>query len=67
MGNAAPKHEHQDAEIGGAGLSSSQTAEYTHDMLDSLRKIAKRHRQDLLARLLEAAAIEAKRLASESS
>ena len=62
MGNAAHRIENQMAEIGRAGLTSSQTARYTRDLLDSLGKIATQQRQDMLARLLEVAAIEARRI-----
>ena len=67
MGKATTARANQSAEMGPKQLSSSQTAEYTQDMLDSLRKIAERQRHDMLARLLEAAAIEAGRLAGRTS
>jgi hypothetical protein len=41
-------------------LSPAETAEYTSDMLESLRKIAVRQGQSLLAHLLELAALEAR-------
>ena len=44
-------------------VTGVQSARYTHDMLDTLSRIALRHEQVVLARLLEAAASEAGRLA----
>ena len=44
-------------------ITGIQIARYTHDMLDTLSRIALRHEQVVLARLLEAAAGEAGRLA----
>lgn len=43
-------------------MTPVQTARYTRELLDSLRKIAVRQDQLVLAGLLEAAAREAKRL-----
>lgn len=63
MGSAAHQLKNQDAQMGIEGLTSSQTAEYTQDMLDSLKKIAVRQQQAMLATLLEAASIEAGRIA----
>jgi hypothetical protein len=63
MGSAAHKAEGQGSQMGMEGLTSSQTAEYTQDMLDSLKKIAVQQRQAMLVRLLEAASIEAGRIA----
>lgn len=40
--------------------SPAETARYTQEMLESLRGIALKHRQDLLAHLLKLAAVEAK-------
>jgi hypothetical protein len=40
--------------------SPAETARYTQEMLESLRSIALKHRQALLAHLLELAAVEAK-------
>ena len=45
-----------------AGLTPVETARYTKELLDSLRGIALRQEQLVLASLLEAAAREAKRL-----
>jgi len=66
MGTAAQKIDLHAPQMGADGLTSSQTAQYTHDLLDSLGKIAARQHQDMLVRLLEAAAIEAGRLAARS-
>lgn len=43
-----------------SGFSPSETARYTMEMLESLRRIAVQQRQGLLAHLLELAAVEAK-------
>ncbi|MDE2629961.1 MAG: hypothetical protein KGM97_03120 [Alphaproteobacteria bacterium] len=43
-------------------MAPAQTALYTRDTLESLRKIALQQKQILLAHLLELAAIEAKSL-----
>jgi len=43
-----------------AALSPAQTAQYTKDMLESLRKMALAQGQALLAHFLELAALEAK-------
>ena len=40
----------------------AETAQYTKDMLESLKKIAMQQRQLLLAHLLDLAAVEAKSL-----
>jgi hypothetical protein len=58
-------HEVDVTKLGVEPLTSRQTAQYTRDLIDSLRKIAERQHQDMLARLLEAAAIEAARLAEQ--
>jgi hypothetical protein len=42
------------------GFSPTETARYTFDMLESLRKLALNQRQSLLAHLLSLAAMEAK-------
>lgn len=44
-------------------LTPSETARYTRDLIESLRKIASQQGHSLLAYLLELAAIEAKALA----
>ena len=44
-------------------LSPAETARYTRDLIESLRKIAVRQGQSLLAHLLGLAAMEAKALA----
>jgi hypothetical protein len=67
MGTAAQKIAFQSPQMGTDGLTSSQTAQYTHDLLDSLGKIAACQKQPMLARLLEAAAIEAGRLAGQDA
>jgi len=41
-------------------MSPQETASYTRDMLESLRKIAIQQNQGLLAHLLELAAVEAR-------
>ena len=67
MGSAVQKASRQDAQMGTESLTSSQTAGYTQDMLDSLKKIAANQRHDMLVRLLEAASIEAGRIAGRES
>jgi hypothetical protein len=67
MESAVQKVQDQDAQMGSEGLTSSQTAEYTQDMLDSLKKIAVRQHQAMLAKLLEAASIEAGRIAGREN
>ena len=44
-------------------MGPAETAQYTKDTLESLRKIALHQRQFLLAHLLELAVVEAKALA----
>jgi hypothetical protein len=65
MGRAV--HKLEAAEMGTDALTSSQTAGYTQDMLDSLKKIAANQQQDMLVRLLEAASIEAGRIAKREN
>jgi hypothetical protein len=43
-----------------ASMGPKETAAYTKEMLDSLRRIALQQNQHLLAHLLELAALEAK-------
>lgn len=50
-------------EVGSIAPSSSQTAQYTRELIDSLRKMAKGQREEMLAILLEAASMEAGRIA----
>lgn len=50
-----------------APLKPSETARYTHEMLESLRKIALQQGQGLLAHLLELAAMEAKAQADQET
>ncbi len=52
--------------VGHMLLTSRQTAEYTRQMLDSLKGIAKRQNQQMLAKLLEIASLEAGRLAEQT-
>ena len=63
MADAARRTALQAAEMGPVAPSSSQTARYTQELIDSLRKIAKGQKEELLALLLEAASIEAGRIA----
>jgi hypothetical protein len=49
--------------VGPVGPNSSETAQYTHELIDSLRKIAKSQKEEMLAILLEAASMEARRIA----
>jgi hypothetical protein len=49
-----------------AALTPGESARYTKELLDSLRNIALRQDQLILAGLLEAAAREAKRLLANS-
>ncbi|HEY4115021.1 MAG TPA: hypothetical protein VGM17_13285 [Rhizomicrobium sp.] len=51
----------------GGGVSASETANYTKDLLDGLRAMAIRQRHHRLAELLDAAAAEAERLVAEST
>ena len=48
-------------------MGPAETAQYTKDTLESLRKIALQQKQVLLAHLLELAAVEAKALAQVQS
>ena len=48
-----------------AGFSPSETARYTFEMLESLRKLAVKQNQRLLAHLLDLAAMEAKSQADD--
>lgn len=48
-------------------MAPAQTALYTRDTLESLRKIALQQKQILLAHLLELAAIEARSLGASHS
>ena len=50
-----------------AALSPSETARYTSDLLESLRKIADRQGHGVLAHLLELAQYEAHSLAAANS
>ena len=63
MADAARRTALQAAEMGPVAPNSSQTARYTQELIDSLRKIAKGQKEELLALLLEAASIEAGRIA----
>ena len=47
-------------------MTSAETARYTSELLDSLRKIATRQGQGVLAHLLELARFEAQSLAARS-
>ncbi len=67
MGNLVQKTQRHAAQMGTEGLTSSQTAQYTQDMLDSLKKIAAQQQQAMLVRLLEAASIEAGRIAGREN
>jgi hypothetical protein len=48
-----------------AKLTPGETARYSRDLIESLRKIASAQGHSLLAHLLELAAIEAKAIADE--
>jgi hypothetical protein len=50
-------------EMGSVAPNSSQTAQYTRELIDSLRKMAKSQKEEMLAILLEAASMEARRIA----
>jgi hypothetical protein len=50
-----------------AGLPPRDTARYTYEMLESLRKIALKQGQALLAHLLELAALEARAQATNQA
>ncbi|HEY5337558.1 MAG TPA: hypothetical protein VIJ85_05095 [Rhizomicrobium sp.] len=54
-------------QMGRSALSSSQTAEYTGELLDSLKEMAAVQRHEMLARLLEAASIEAHRIVKKET
>lgn len=49
--------------MGSVAPNSSETAHYTRELIDSLRKMAKSQKEDMLAILLEAASMEARRIA----
>lgn len=55
------------AKMGSGGPSSSETAEYTRELIDSLKKIAKGQKEEMLTILLEAASMEASRIAGRES
>jgi hypothetical protein len=63
MAEAARQAAPQALEVGQPTPSSSQAAQYTRELIDSLRKIAKGQKEEMLAILLEAASMEAKRIA----
>ena len=63
MAEAARQAAPQGLEVGQITPSSSQTAQYTRELIDSLRKMAKSQKEEMLAILLEAAAMEARRIA----
>lgn len=50
-------------EMGPIAPNSSETAQYTRELIDSLRKMAKSQKEEMLAILLEAASMEARRIA----
>ena len=52
-----------DPKVGSVALNSSETAQYTRELIDSLRKMAKTQKEEMLAILLEAASMEARRIA----
>lgn len=51
--------------MGPITLTSSETAQYTQELIDSLRIIAKSQKEEMLAILLEAASMEARRIAGQ--
>lgn len=53
-------------EVTGAHPSPAQTATYTYEMLESLRKLASQQGFDLLSHLLEVAAMEARHQAKNA-
>jgi hypothetical protein len=63
MAEAAQRAALQAPEVGQTAPSSSQTAHYTRELIDSLRKMAKGQKEEMLAILLEAASMEARRIA----
>ncbi|MGN6516703.1 MAG: hypothetical protein ACTHLR_12795 [Rhizomicrobium sp.] len=63
MAEAAHQAIPQITDVGPITPSSSQTAQYTREPIDSLRKMAKSQREEMLAILLEAASMEAGRIA----
>jgi hypothetical protein len=63
MAEAARQAAPQVLEVGQITPSSSQTAQYTRELIDSLRKMAKGQKEEMLAILLEAASMEARRIA----
>jgi hypothetical protein len=64
MAEAARQAAPQAVDMGQTAPSSSQTAQYTRELIDSLRKMAKGQKEEMLAILLEAASMEARRIAS---
>jgi hypothetical protein len=63
MSEAVHRTVQHQSEVGSVGPNSSETAQYTHELIDSLRKIAKSQKEEMLAILLEAASMEARRIA----
>ncbi|HSC60468.1 MAG TPA: hypothetical protein VLC29_04495 [Rhizomicrobium sp.] len=63
MAEAARQAAPQVLEMGQTAPNSSQTAQYTRELIDSLRKMAKSQKEEMLAILLEAASMEARRIA----
>ena len=66
MPNPTQKEASKPVQMGASAPSSSQSAQYTRDLIDSLRKMAKGQKQEMLAILLEAASMEAKRIAGRN-
>ena len=60
--NPAPTTNSAERAVGRVSIGPTQSAQYTTEMLESLKKIALRQNQRLLAHLLDLAAIEAKSL-----
>jgi hypothetical protein len=50
-----------------SSIKPGESAKYTYDMLESLRKIALQQRQAMLAHLLNLAAMEAKAQSSQAA
>ncbi|HWA29985.1 MAG TPA: hypothetical protein VG867_02750 [Rhizomicrobium sp.] len=67
MAEPARRSHSQSAEMGLAAPNSRQTAQYTQELLDSLRRMAMSQNEEMLALLLKAASLEARRIAGQKS
>ncbi|HEY8947254.1 MAG TPA: hypothetical protein VIM56_00060 [Rhizomicrobium sp.] len=63
MAETIHKTASQAAEMGPIAPNSSQTAQYIRELIESLRKMATGQKEEMLAILLQAASMEANRIA----